>query len=131
MQFRLTVRYALGCRNCSADGLGKSFADMKEEDGKEFLPTVEDERDDFILAISNNPKDLCVEDDPSETPEEEEKGYRTYTRITNPQDTLDVQAVTTRNLSARIQNEATDQTVNDQTDEMDESKTDIQPSDEK
>ena len=131
MQFRLTIRYVPGCRNCSADALSRSFADMKEEDRKEFLPTVEDERDDFILAISNYPKDLCVEEDPLETPEEEEEGYRTYTLITNPQDILDVQAVTTRSHSDRIQNEATDQTVNDQTGEMDQSKTDIQPSDDK
>ena len=53
-QFRLTVKYIHGCRNLCSDSLSRCFSDMPEADRQEFLPTAEEEKEDFIISVSEN-----------------------------------------------------------------------------
>ena len=53
-QFRLTVKYIHGCRNLCSDSLSRCFNDMPEIDRQEFLPTTKEEKEDFIISVSEN-----------------------------------------------------------------------------
>jgi len=51
-QFHLIVKFVQGCKNFCADMLSRSFFDMSETDRKQFLPTVAEQSEDFILPVT-------------------------------------------------------------------------------
>jgi len=44
IQYKLTLKYIPECRNVCADTLSRAFEDMSEEDKREFLPKLSDEK---------------------------------------------------------------------------------------
>ena len=56
-QFRLTVKYIHGGRNLCSDSLSRCLNDMPENDKQEFLPTLEEEKEDFIISVSESTAD--------------------------------------------------------------------------
>ena len=91
MQFKLTVKFIPGCRNVCADALSRAFEDMTDEDKREFLPKLSDEKEDFILSVSDNLGDLNRPlNSSSETPDDEYSGWTSYLITPDPQEGQDV-----------------------------------------
>ena len=54
MQFKLTVKFIPGCRNVCADTLSRALEDMSDDDKREFLRKLSDEKEDFILSVTDD-----------------------------------------------------------------------------
>ena len=112
MQFKLTLKYIPECRNICADTLSRAFDDMSEEDKREFMPTSSDEKEDFILSVSDNSGGVNLPLNPSlETPHDGYSGWTCYLLTPESQDgqqeitdaTIKFQADYFRNLGATTQ----------------------------